>query len=317
MFFSLNLITRKISLTMSKQTLYILGILGTILIGALVYPKLCCNDCCRKTTENPVPISTNTDEITEINNFRLSGNDFNYSCNGNFRFLTDGFNNIQPVSDSINNGIMLLKRFFSKNPNQKIHITGYALNTEKNTSAYPNLGIARANDVKNYFISKGFASNQFEIHGELKEAWKVSNDTIYGPVDFKIEQNQETAKTEDWNALKEKITANPLILYFNTNQTEIDLSPEERQKITDLSNYLDNVPNAAISCVGHSDNTGNRNINIRLGQNRADFAKNYLSKNGIAADKIESSSKGPDEPIADNKTTEGKAKNRRTVITLK
>jgi OOP family OmpA-OmpF porin len=316
MFFLLNLITQKILLTMSKQTLYTLGILAAIILGALLYPKFCCEACCSKPEGNTVQTDTNTNSESS-NVFKLSGNDFDYSCNDNFRFLSDGFNNIQPVNDSINSGISLLKAFFDKNPNQKVHITGYALNTEKNTSAFPNLGLARANDVKNYFISKGFASNQFETHGELKDVWKVSNDTVYGPVDFKIEQNQVTENTEDWNALKEKINANPLVLYFNTNQTEIDLTSEERQKIADLSNYLDHVSDAKISCVGHSDGTGNREANIRLGQGRADFAKEYLTKNGIAADKIESSSKGPDEPIADNNTTEGKAKNRRTVVSLK
>lgn len=310
------MITLKILLTMSKQTLYILGILATIILGAILYPRFCCKDCCGKTAENAIQSTTRAND--ESNNvFRLSGNDFDYSCNDNFRFLSNGFNNIQPVSDSINSGISLLKLFFDRNPNQKLHITGYALNTEKNTSAFPNLGLARANDVKNYFISKGFASNQFETHGELKDVWKVSNDTVWGPVDFKIEQNQTAEKTEDWNALKEKINANPLILYFNTNQIEINLTSEERQKVADLSNYLDQVPDAKISCVGHSDATGNRAVNIRLGQGRADFAKEYLSENGISADKIESSSKGSDEPIADSNTAEGKAKNRRTVVSLK
>ena len=106
-------------------------------------------------------------------------------------------------------------------------------------------------------------------------------------------------------------------MYFNSNQTEISLTPEERQKVADLSHYLDNVSDAKISCVGHSDATGSRKTNIKLGQDRADFAKDYLSKNGIARAKIESTSKGPDEPLADNTTPEGKAKNRRTVVTLK
>ncbi|MGH2664325.1 OmpA family protein [Flavobacterium sp.] len=304
---------------MSKQTLYILGILATIILGAILYPKFCCKDCCEAKAENPVPISKNN-EIGSSAIFKLTGNDFDYSCNDNFRFLSNGFNNIQPVSDSINSGIDLLKRFFDKQTNEKLLITGYALNTEKNTSAFPNLGMARANDVKNYFVSKGFVANRFETSGELREEWKVSNDTVYGAVSFTIKHNENATAsntTEDWNALKEKITANPLVLYFNTNQTEISLTSEERQKIADLSRYLDNVPSAKISCTGHSDSSGNRDVNIKLGQKRADFAKNYLAKNGISSDKIESSSKGQDEPIADNRTAEGKSKNRRTVITLK
>jgi outer membrane protein OmpA-like peptidoglycan-associated protein len=68
--------------------------------------------------------------------------------------------------------------------------------------------------------------------------------------------------------------------------------------------------------VGHSDNTGQRAANIVLGQQRADFAKSYLMRNGIPENKIIATSKGPDEPVASNATEEGKAQNRRTVITL-
>ncbi|WP_310556568.1 OmpA family protein [Flavobacterium sp.] len=304
---------------MSKRTLYFLGILATIVIGTYLYYKYCCKDCCKEQTEKTVQILTDNTGMGDYNIFNLSGNDFNYTCHDNFRFLSNNFKNIQPINDSINVGIEQLKSYFDKNATEKLVITGYALNTEKNTSAYPNLGIARANDVKNYFVSKGFTANRFETLGELRDVWKVENDTVLGAVDFRIKQGEEVAteKPEDWNALKAKINANPLILYFNTNQSEINLTPKERQKIADLSTYLDNVPEAKISCVGHTDGTGNRDTNIQLGQGRADFAKEYLSKNGIISDRIESSSKGPDEPIAANNTAEGKAKNRRTVVNLK
>ena len=303
---------------MSKQTLYILGILATIILGTLLYYKICCKDCCSENSKSGIPVTTATPQMEENNRFKLNGNDFDYACLDNFRFLTKGFNNIQPVSDSINLGINQLKSFFDKNANQKLHITGYALSSEKNTSNFPNLGIARANDVKNYYVSKGFDSNRIETSGELRDAWKISNDTIIGPIDFQINQIQAVTevKNEDWNALKEKINANPLILYFKTNQSEINLTAEEKQKIADIKNYLDHVANAKISCIGHSDSVGDRNLNIQLSQNRANFAKEYLNKNGIASNKIESASKGPDEPIADNSSAEGKAKNRRAVVTL-
>ncbi|MNU08809.1 putative lipoprotein YiaD precursor [compost metagenome] len=58
-------------------------------------------------------------------------------------------------------------------------------------------------------------------------------------------------------------------------------------------------------------------MNIILAQKRADFSKSYLSKNGIDNSQIETQSKGPDDPIGDNNTTDGKAANRRTVITIK
>ena len=305
---------------MSKRTLYLLGILATIIIGTFLFNKYCCSDCCMEESPKEVPAVTDGAEPIDFNTFKISGNDFNYTSHDNFRFLADGFNNIQPVNDSINLGIGQLKTNFDKNLKQKLVITGYALSTEKNTSAFPNLGLARANDVKNYFVSKGFAADRFETMGEIRDSWKSDKDTILGPVDFKIiaiEAVADKAKTDDWNALKEKINANPLVLYFKSSKAEIKLTTDERQKIADLSKYLDNVPAAKVSCVGHTDGTGIREKNIQLGQNRADFAKNYLSKNGINAARIETSSKGPDEPIADNNSAAGKAKNRRTVVTIK
>ena len=61
---------------------------------------------------------------------------------------------------------------------------------------------------------------------------------------------------------------------------------------------------------------GSRTTNIKLGQERADFAKQYLINNGISDAKIKTSSQGPDSPIASNTTDEGRSKNRRTVVTL-
>jgi OmpA-OmpF porin, OOP family len=305
---------------MSKRTLYLLGILATIIIGTYLFNRYCCSDCCMEETHKKVPTVAESTEPINFNTFKISGNDFNYVSHANFRFLTDGFNNIQPVHDSINIGIGQLKTNFDKNLKQKLVITGYALSTEKNTSAFPNLGLARANDIKNYFVSKGFAADRFETTGETRNAWKVDKDTILGPVDFKIiaiEDIVDKGNSEEWSTLKAKINANPLILYFKSSKAEIKLTPDERQKIADVSKYLDNVPTAKVSCVGHTDGTGIREKNLKLGQNRADFAKNYLSKNGINTTRIETSSKGPDEPIANNTSAAGKAKNRRTVVTVK
>ncbi|MES2812727.1 MAG: OmpA family protein [Bacteroidota bacterium] len=300
---------------MSKPTTYLLGILATVLLGCYFYAKFCCN-CCENPTEKTTPVE-NSSETSISNTFHLTGGDFDYTCESNFNFLSDSFNYVKPIDNCIDIGISELKSYFSKNPNGKLIITGYCLNTEKNTSAFPNLGFARANDVKNYFISKGFSSNRFETKGETTNSWKTENGTLFGPVNYSVTNDIVQAKGEDWNAMKEKLTVTPLILYFNTNQTEISLTEEERQKIADLNNYLDHVADAKISCIGHTDNIGDRNVNIQLGQDRANFSKNYLVKNGIAENRIETSSKGPDEPIADNLTPEGKAKNRRTIITLK
>lgn len=301
---------------MSKKTLYLLGILGTILLGTFLYNSMCCQDCNKEKEIDKNPVVATTGNV-EANNFKISGTDFNYDCENNFKFLSNDFKNIQPVDECVNVGINNLKVYFDKSAKSKIEITGYALNSEKNTSAFPNLGLARANDLKDYFVSKGIASNRFELKGELIDAWKVDKDTLYGPANFRVFDPEPTAVKVDWAAIKASYNAAPLILYFNTGQAEINLTPEERQKVADLVKYLDNVEGSKLSTVGHTDSAGKRENNIKLGQGRSEFAKAYLAKNGVEANRIEATSKGPDEPIADNNTPDGKAKNRRTLVTIK
>lgn len=303
---------------MSKKVSYLLGIAITIILGTFLYLKFCCN-CCDKTTTDDAPkiVSPAVQEPNFVP-FVLNGSGIEYQTHDNLKFLKNSAILVMPVSDSVTTGIEKLKAFLSSNPKQKVTITGYATSDEKNTTTFENLGLARANDVKNYFVSKGMSENQFNTKGEIIDNWKMSADTLLGPANYSFDTIDSTATANDeWSALKDKINADPLILHFNTNQSRLILSDAEKQKITVISQYLEHVKDAVVLAVGHSDNVGNRDSNIILAQKRADFSKNYLSKNGIDAKRIETQSKGPDEPIGDNNTSEGKATNRRTVITIK
>jgi OOP family OmpA-OmpF porin len=67
---------------------------------------------------------------------------------------------------------------------------------------------------------------------------------------------------------------------------------------------------------GHTDNTGKREKNMTLSENRAKAVVDYLIGKGIAADRLTHEGLGPDEPVADNKTAKGKAENRRIEFKL-
>ncbi|MGO4773064.1 OmpA family protein [Flavobacterium sp. W22_SRS_FK3] len=300
---------------MSKKALYLLGIAITIILGTFLYLKFCCN-CCEETpkTNKEVPVV-----ISETNfvPFILNGSGIEYRTNDNLKFIKNSYAIILPVSDSVSLGIENLKTFLISNPKQKVTITGYATSDETNTTTFENLGLARANDVKNYFVLKGLAASQFDTKGEITDKWKMDSDTLLGPAEYKFEALDTNSATDEWSILKAKINGDPLILYFNTNKSSESLNAEEKQKVADLVKYTKNIKDAAVLVVGHTDNVGNSDANIVLGQKRAEFSKNYLSKNGIDSARIETQSKGQDEPIADNTTSEGKASNRRTVITIK
>ncbi|MCM0667248.1 OmpA family protein [Flavobacterium tyrosinilyticum] len=301
---------------MFKKLFYLLGIAATIILGTILYQRFCCSCYLNEQTDNGLDKTVMLPE-TSPNPFILNGSGINYQCNDSFDFLQNNSALISPVKDSIVMGLENLKEILIANPKQKITITGYATSDEKNTTTFENLALARANDVKTFLVAKGFSESQFDTKGEILDAWKTSGDTLLGPIKFQFSELESEKNTEDWSILKNEINANPLVLYFNTNQSSDNLSKEEHQKVIDIAKYVNHVSDAKVQVVGHSDNTGSRELNMNLAKKRAEFTKKYLVQNGIKNSNIEVSAKGPDEPISDNESAEGRAKNRRTVITIK
>ena len=83
-----------------------------------------------------------------------------------------------------------------------------------------------------------------------------------------------------------------------------------------LVRYLNTTANAQILIEGHTDNTGTVTQNNLLSLQRANAIANYLQQKGIANARIQTKGLGSSMPIADNKTAEGRAKNRRTDFTI-
>lgn len=306
-----------ILLKMTKNLPYLLGMIITILIGTFFYFTYC-SDCRLATAETEqvqeeiIPVKE--PEPTSFP-FSVKDGEYAFDVNDNFNFDLSSSSVLMPLSENVSNGVESLKSYLLENSNKVINITGLYRSDEDNPSAFPNLGLARANAVKNYLVANGIPSVQTSIFGKLMDELLPIDNTLLGPITYEIEKGNENAG-EALEALHDEIIANPLVLYFQTGQAAINLTTEQRQKVANISSYLDKVEGASCKVVGHTDNTGNRITNIGLGQERADFAKAYLVSNGISADKINTSSQGPDSPIATNATEEGRSKNRRTVVTL-
>lgn len=81
------------------------------------------------------------------------------------------------------------------------------------------------------------------------------------------------------------------------------------------ASLVDN-PGERVRVVGHTDNTGRRETNLRLSAERARAVVDYLVSRGVARDRLESEGAGPDEPVASNDTAEGRALNRRVELVL-
>lgn len=78
-----------------------------------------------------------------------------------------------------------------------------------------------------------------------------------------------------------------------------------------MSAAMQKLKGVKVEVIGHTDNAGSRAGNLSLSQARAEAVKTYIVGKGIPADTIAVSGEGPDRPVADNRTPEGKARNRR------
>ena len=86
------------------------------------------------------------------------------------------------------------------------------------------------------------------------------------------------------------------------------------KELDDMLAYLNKYPEIKLTIEGHTDNVGKPESNQTLSQKRAEAVKTAIVKKGISEDRITAVGFGMDQPIADNKTAAGKAKNRRVVF---
>jgi outer membrane protein OmpA-like peptidoglycan-associated protein/outer membrane protein assembly factor BamB len=96
---------------------------------------------------------------------------------------------------------------------------------------------------------------------------------------------------------------------------EIDeayLKKESKVILDRIIDAMKRMPSVRFEVRGHTDITGARDHNSRLSRRRAEAVRDYMIKNGISPERLKSDGFGPDRPIADNSSAEGRKKNRRT-----
>ena len=100
--------------------------------------------------------------------------------------------------------------------------------------------------------------------------------------------------------------------FFDFNKSA--LKPEGRAKLDDLVGKIKGISLEVIIAVGHTDSVGSDAYNQKLSVKRAESVKAYLVTKGIEKNRVYTEGKGEKQPVADNKTAEGRAKNRRVEI---
>lgn len=183
-------------------------------------------------------------------------------------------------------------------------ITGHYRKDEMNNTSFENLGLARADSVRQAM----FADINPE-HVKLASS-------IIGEEDMdKTDLFESATFTYARNTQNVKQIADRTLIYFPYNSTQ-------RLKAADVDAYLVEVAQRVkasgerVFLSGHTDSYGGHEENLALGLLRANVIKDILIKKGISPSKIIVESKGETVPVASNETAAGRAQNRRTELQI-
>jgi len=127
----------------------------------------------------------------------------------------------------------------------------------------------------------------------------------------KIEGAKVESVTDANNLQAIKVTFDSGILFASGKS---DLNASSKTALNKFAASLKETPETDVTIYGHTDNTGSMETNLQLSKNRAASVAGFLNSNGISADRMTTEGKAFDEPVAENTTVEGRAKNRRVEI---
>lgn len=124
-------------------------------------------------------------------------------------------------------------------------------------------------------------------------------------------QQVKPAEAPKPKPVAEKVTfASDVLFDFDKSVVK----PDGKSKLDDLSAKVRGVSLEVVIAIGHADSIGSDAYNQKLSVRRAESVKAYLVSKGIEANRVYTEGKGKKQPVADNRTREGRAKNRRVEI---
>ncbi|MCX7735537.1 MAG: OmpA family protein [Candidatus Kapabacteria bacterium] len=130
----------------------------------------------------------------------------------------------------------------------------------------------------------------------------------------KIDDRKPTKKLSEPKFDSKDGVPNVLLLYKESKWTW--LSVPMQKELDKVAKYLIENPNAKAQIDGHSDNFGTMEENMKVSEQRVKEVVNYLYRKGIALSRLYSSGHGALYPVGDNKTAQGRAKNRRVEVKI-
>ncbi len=140
---------------------------------------------------------------------------------------------------------------------------------------------------------------------------------------FSYNELYELSKSEADSVYQKNIALQPIklnaIITFKNIEfanNAFNLPASATIELEKLVTVLQENPSLVIEIGGHTDYIGSKEDNIRLSKNRAKTIVDFLIAKGVEATRLKFNGYGDSKPVADNKTEDGRAKNRRTTVTI-
>ncbi|WP_396591345.1 OmpA family protein [Allomuricauda sp. R78024] len=178
---------------MTKKTTYLLGILTVVIIGTFLYMNLCSE--CRVAGNQEEAISLKSKTTSPTYPYLVSDDDYSYEAKENFNFNISNPSFLMPISGELKDGIASLKDYLNSNEQKTVNLTGFYSSNEENHTSFSNLGLARANSVKNHLMLNGIPSSQINTLGELKEDMIFHEGILLGPITYHVSKQEEEPST--------------------------------------------------------------------------------------------------------------------------
>ena len=157
-----------------------------------------------------------------------------------------------------------------------------------------------------------------------KETWVFVNGTALPTTGYSagyalmILEREAMSQDIVANELLDKINKEGMIaLYFNFDTGSATLPASASTQIDQIAAMMKSAPTLTLEVGGHTDNVGDAAANQKLSQARAAAIVAALSSRGVTAGRVSAAGYGATQPIADNRTEEGRAKNRRVELVKK
>ena len=279
--------------------------------------------------------------------FDVRDADFKASSNAIFSFPFSG--DRVKIPEENQRALKKVAKYLNDNPNKQLVLSGQFASIEKNKTSFENLGFARAASIKTKLVENGARGKSIDIEGVRFDNTRFEKSQLIGGVNFTFTEKElevdekvlaeasvkiPDPKLKDTKAKSTKKVESvkkeplfqgvpenviPLNIYFGSSSTKytIKMIPALKEYLDMLHGYLKANPTAKVAIVGHSDSKGNHKYNMRVSKYRARAVRDFLLENGFTNKQIEIDWHGPDAPLFDNETEEGRKKNRRVEISIK